>query len=96
MGNIDNYEFEKRGARGCSNSDYYLCRTTCCGAWCVEDTELSDLYTDGTDPSAVLSLLVVNPADILPCPFCRSETWDFRPVDDPKNVPEEWRWALSR
>ena len=49
MGVIDKYRFEHRGGHGCSNSDYLLHKTTCCGSFCVEDDELLDLYIDPTD-----------------------------------------------
>lgn len=51
MGNIDKETFEQRGARGCSDSDYDLCKTSCCGAWCVADDELGDLHLSGDDPT---------------------------------------------
>jgi hypothetical protein len=93
MGTIDKVRFERRGARGCSNSDYDICQTTCCDVWCVEDDELSDLYVDPADLSAVIGLYG---EDVLRCPFCRSATWDLRRVVDLASVPEDWRWALAR
>jgi hypothetical protein len=94
MGNIDNVTFERRGARGCSNSDYNLCRTTCCDSWGVEDNELSDLYLNGADTSKVISLLVA-PGQHIVCPYCGSERWALRPVTSDEAVPHEWRWALD-
>lgn len=94
MGTIDKFAFEHAGARGCSNSDYKLCRTTCCRAWCAEDVELSDLYVDGRDTSKVVSLLM-SVGDSSSCPFCGADPWDFKAVEDTSAVPQEWRWALS-
>jgi hypothetical protein len=95
MGRVDKYAFERGGARGCSNSDYDFCQTSCCGAWCVEDCELSDLYVDGANLSAVLSLLQVRGEKPAACPLCGAQAWTLRPVEDIEHVPDAWRWALS-
>ncbi len=94
MGVIDKYRFEKRGGAGCSNSDYRLHRTTCCGGYCVEDDELSDLYLDPADLSRRVSLLR-DRADTgpFPCPLCGTAEWDLAEVEELAGVPEEWRWA---
>ena len=94
MSVIDKYEFESRGASGCSNSDYHLHRTTCCGRFCVEDDELSDLYLDPSDLSKHISLLRV-PTDTnpFPCPFCGGINWELVEVAELSAVPEPWRWA---
>jgi len=95
MGTVDKYVFEKRGASGCSNSDYHIAVLTCCGRQVVEDHELSDLYFDPTDPSRKVSLLGPPDAPADPCPLCRATDWDFVPVDRIEDVAAEWRWACS-
>ena len=30
------------------------------------------------------------------CPLCGAQAWDLRPVEDAKDAPDTWRWALSR
>src|SRR5690348_10324259 len=94
MGVIDKYRFEERSRAGCSNSDYRLHRTTCCGGFCVEDDELSDLYLDPADLSRRVSLLRER-SDTSPflCPLCGAAEWDLAEVRELADVPEEWRWA---
>ena len=89
MGVIDRYRFEKRGGFGCSNSDYHLHRTTCCGGYVVEDDELLDLYFDPTDLSRRIDLW--EPPK--PCPLCGAVEWDFTEVEELADVPESWGWA---
>jgi hypothetical protein len=96
VGRIDKAVFERRGARGCSNSDYDFLRTSCCSAWCVEDSELSDLYIDPNDLTDVLSLLGAPGEKWVVCPLCGSETYDLLPVDPAEVVPDEWQWAIYR
>ncbi len=91
MSLIEKYPFERRGARGCSNSDYHLVRTTCCNAFAVEDDELLDLYVDPQDLSRVVDL-----AKEERCPFCGAEHWNIEPVEDFALMPAEWRWAAPR
>jgi hypothetical protein len=91
MGVIDKERFEQRSAGGCSNSDYEVRRTECCGSYCVEDTELSDLYLDASDLSRRVSLLVTNDSPI-PCPFCGSLNWGLLAVES-EQVPIAWKWA---
>src|SRR5688572_757209 len=96
MGVINKYRFETRGGHGCSNSDYRLHRTTCCGGCCVEDNELSDLYLDAADLSQRVSLLR-EPSDASPspCPLCGVFEWDLAEVQGLADVPDEWRWACQ-
>ena len=51
MSLIDKYTFESRSRSGCSNSDYRLCKTDCCGHFGVEDDELLEFYFDARDLS---------------------------------------------
>lgn len=95
MGNVDKGTFEGRGARGFGDSDYSFCTTSCCGATCVEDIELSDLYFDATSLAAVCTLLTVDPRERLPCPICGAESWDLRPTEDLRDVPAAWQWAFA-
>lgn len=90
MGMIDKRKFEQVGGVGCSNSDYHLRRTTCCGSYGVEDAELSDLYIDPGDLSKRLSLLVVDSSP-MPCPFCGSLDWDTNDVLELIDIPPAWR-----
>jgi hypothetical protein len=94
MGVIDKYRFESRGGGGCSNSDYHLHRTTCCGGFCVEDDELSDLYLDPSDLSKRVSLLRGSADDSpFPCPLCGAGAWDLVEEEELSAVPASWRWA---
>ena len=101
MGTVDHYKFEKRGARGCSNSGYDFCRLSCCDAWCVEDDELQELYFDATDLKKVVSMI----DGAVPCPVCGAREWSVLSIDDPNKwavltvdspgeTPPPWRWAL--
>jgi hypothetical protein len=94
MGIVDKYRFEKRSGGGCSNSDYKLHQSTCCGGYFIEDDELSDLYFDPTDISRRVSLLR-EPTDPrpFPCPLCGAVEWNLVEVQDLDEVPDQWRWA---
>ena len=92
MSLIDKYIFEKRGGFGCSNSDYHLARTTCCGAFGVEDDDLPVFYIDAHDLSRVVNLF--NEGE--PCPFCGAKVWSFEHVEDFAAMPVEWRWAAPK
>ena len=91
MSLIDNYAFESRSRSGCSNSDYQLCRTECCGRYGVEDDELLDFYFDPTDLSRHVFL-----EKGTPCPFCGAQAWGRIEIDDFAEMPAEWRWAAPR
>jgi hypothetical protein len=93
MGNVDTFKFERRRKAPFISSDYEFRRTSCCDAWCVEDVELNDLYFNGADLSAAVSLLRSPDEKDIPCPLCGSETWTPRPVDDLDELPDAWRWA---
>jgi hypothetical protein len=95
MFTLDKYEFEKRGARGCSDSAYRLVVLTCCERQVVEDVELSDLYFDATDLSRRVSLLRSTDEPQRPCPLCRAANWASNPIDDVASAVVEWRWACS-
>jgi hypothetical protein len=88
MGVIDKHKFESRRGFGCSNSDYVLRRTSCCGAYCVEDDELLALYLDPTDMTRTFNLWGDEP-----CPFCQSSSWELLAVDELEKVPGDWKWA---
>jgi hypothetical protein len=88
MGVIDKYHFEARGGVGCSNSDFSLHRTTCCGAYCVEDEELLTLYYD---PAELTKHVLLNGG--IPCPCCGSARWDLVEIQPTDDVPPEWWWA---
>ena len=94
---VNKWRFERRGGHGCSNSDYRLQRTTCCGAFGVEDAELQDLYTDPRDLTRSV-LLTYDPRSEPPpaCPFCNAATWETVEVTDAAAVPADWRWATER
>lgn len=92
MGVIDKYKFESRGGHGCSNSNYVLHRTTCCRRFCVEDSELADLYVDPTDLTRRMPLWRGG-EDEFPCPFCGTLVWDLSEVDELDEVPSDWHWA---
>ncbi len=85
---IDKYKFEHRGGRGCSNSDYHLHKTTCCGSFCVEDDELMNLYLDPNDLSKVVKLW-----GEIDCPFCGSKDWELKEILAIPEVPSSWHWA---
>ena len=90
---VDKYRFESRSRGGCSNSDYLLQRTSCCGRYCVEDDELSDLYFDSGDPSRRITLLRLPSDPPIPCPCCGALEWELREVTAIGEAPEEWSWA---
>jgi hypothetical protein len=97
MSLIDKNRFESRGPCGCSNSHYRLHRTNCCGCFCVEDDELSDLYLDAGDLSKRISLLRhIDDSTPFPCPFCGTSEWDLVEVDELSVVSEAWKWACWR
>jgi hypothetical protein len=94
---IEKRQFESRGGHGCSNSDYDLLRTMCCGSYAVEDNELQDLYIDPADLTRWITLLYDPRAEAPPrCPFCGAVTWDTNEVTNLAEVPEAWRWATRR
>ena len=88
---IDKYAFESRSRSGCSNSDYQLCQTECCGRFGVEDDELLDFYFDPTDLTRHIFI-----GHDVSCPFCGKQGWDFIEIDDFAEMPAEWRWAAPR
>lgn len=92
MSLIDKYTFETRSRCGCSNSDYQLCRTDCCGRFGVVDNELLVLYFDPTDLTRQVFLFVYD----ISCPFCGKQDWDFIQIDDFKEMPAEWKWTAPR
>ena len=95
MGIIEKYRFEARSGGGCSDSDYHLCRVTCCRHYCVVDDELDDMYPDPEHPHRRLSLLGRPGGPPTPCPFCGAVVWEFNEVDCTDQVPDAWRWACS-
>lgn len=76
------------GANGCSNSDYLLGKTTCCGLHLVLDTEIGLYYSDAADPEAV-----ERSWETECCPGCGQSEWDFveLSVDELETTP--WDWA---
>lgn len=90
MTGIDPARFADRGARGCGNSHYRLRLTTCCGAPCVEDEELSDLYYDGGDLTRVVGLWAVQG-----CPVCGGREWELETLADGAGAPPAWAWAAA-
>lgn len=88
---IDKTVFEARGEYGCSNSDYNLVRTTCCGKFAVEDDELLQLYCDPEDLSKVVQLF-----DVQSCPLCQSSEWELKEVESQTDMPKEWAWAKAK
>src|SRR5438477_8622357 len=96
MSVIDKYRFEPRGGHGCSNSDYLLRRTRCCGSFGVEDDELQDFYTDPTDLRKTV-MLTYHPRSESPpcCPFCGAREWDMVEITNAAEVPDAWRWAMK-
>jgi hypothetical protein len=91
MSLIDKYTFESRSRSGCSNSDYRLCRTDCCGHFGVEDDELLDFYFDAMD----LSKRVFAEKGV-GCPMCGAKDFSYQEVEEFAEMPTEWRWAAPR
>jgi hypothetical protein len=91
MSLIDKHGFEMRSHAGCSNSDYQLCRTECCGRFGVEDDELLDFYFDPVDLSRHIFL-----ERGAACPFCASKNFSFEEIEEITEMPAEWRWAVPR
>ena len=90
MGLIDKTCFERRGRKGCSDSHYLLHRTTCCGAYCVEDSELHDLYIDADNLENTIQLYYDSP-----CPLCGAADWELAEIIEPSVVPQKWAWAMQ-
>ena len=91
MSLIDKHTFESRSRSGCSNSDYRLWRTDCCGRFGVEDDELLDFYFDSSD----LSKHVFAEKGVS-CPLCGAEDFRYQEVEEFAEMPDEWRWAAPR
>ena len=91
MSLIDKYAFESRSRSGCSNSDYRLCRTDCCGHFGVEDDELLDFYFDARDLSKHVFM-----EEGINCPACGAKAFSYQEVEEFADMPEEWRWAAPR
>ena len=91
MSLIDRQTFELRSHQGCSDSDYRLCRTTCCGRFGVEDRELLDFYFDADDLSRH-----VFAEKSTPCPLCGAGAFSYEEVEEFAEMPAEWRWAAPR
>jgi hypothetical protein len=91
MSLIDKHTFEAASHSGCSNSDYQLCRTDCCGRFGIEDDELLDFYFDPTDFSRHIFL-----ERGAVCPFCGVKDFQLQEIDDFAEMPAEWRWAAPR
>lgn len=87
---IDKFKFESQWGVGCSNSDYHLHRTTCCGEFCVEDDELLQLYFDAVDPTKWIWL-----EEGCACPLCGSSDWKCVEVESVDDVPHDWKWATK-
>ena len=77
-----------------SNSEYLFQRTCCCEKFCVEDTELADLYTDPENLEIKITLYTLDQAE-LRCPFCDAVEFDLVEVSDLKEVPEAWKWVCE-
>jgi hypothetical protein len=94
MSLIDKQRFERRGPVGCSNSNYIPNLISCCGSFCIEDGELSDLYIAADDLSKRISLLGdQSTIHSLRCPFCDAVEWDLIQVQSVADVPSAWKWA---
>ena len=91
MSLIDKFTFESRSQSGCSNSDYHLCRTDCCGHFGVEDDELLDFYFDARD----LSKHVFAEKGVS-CPICGAKDFSYQEVEEFAEMPDQWRWAAPR
>lgn len=91
MSLIDKFAFESRSRSGCSNSDYRLYRTGCCGGFGVEDDELMDFYFDPVD----LSRRIFFERGVA-CPFCGAKEFELHQLEDFAEMPVEWRWAAPR
>jgi len=91
MGLVEKFLFEKRSARGCSNSDYTFAVTTCCELIGVVDDELHDFYWDAEDLGRAVSFL-----DGSVCPACSSSDWSLSHLDTFAQVPSQWLWACER
>ena len=88
MSLIDDYQFDKKRGLSGPETDYHLARTTCCGAFGVEEHELGMFYFDSVDLSRFVSLLEDHE-----CPFCGRKEWTFERVEDFSSMPQAWRWA---
>lgn len=91
MSLIDKQVFEARSRSGCSNSDYRLCQTDCCGHFGAEDDELLDFYFDAGDLSKHVFV-----EKGVSCPFCGAKDFSYHEVEDFAEMPLEWRWAAPR
>lgn len=90
MSLVDKFTFEKRGARGVSDSHYAFALTSCCERVGVIDEELQDFYWNPDTPSLSISLL-----EGAPCPSCGAPSWELHRIRDVSHVPDHWRWACG-
>lgn len=88
MSTIDKNIFEKSGARGCSNSDYNIVKTTCCNTYFVEDAELNDIYFNPATLKKVIDITYANS-----CPVCESHVWDYSQLVELPRERTDWQWA---
>ena len=93
MMGLDKGKFEKSGGYGCSNSDYELQATTCCGRPVVWDVELDDIYFDPADLTYAVRIWEQKNC---PCPLCGALKWDVEEWDSTKCIPPEWAWAEQK
>mgnify|MGYP000223750898 CR=1 FL=1 len=90
MGTISKSATEKRGVKGCSNSEYNICKTSCCHSYVVSDDELHDVYFDPRDLSKRLKVWQQDS-----CPLCGAKEWDYPAVLEYKNENTGWQWAFA-
>jgi hypothetical protein len=86
---IDEGAFERRGASGCSNSDYSFVVTTCCAHVGIEDSELHLYYWDPSDLSTSLRMYEASG-----CPTCGAADWDLESRSENEAPPTAWLWAV--
>ena len=90
MGTISNRALEESGAKGCSNSDYNICKTSCCNSYLVSDDELHDVYYDPKDLSKCLKVWQQDK-----CPICHAEEWTYLIDSGYQKENTGWQWAYA-
>lgn len=91
MGTIDNHIFEKAGAKGCSDSDFNIVKTTCCNTYLVEDGELNEIYFDPADLRKSVDIIY-----LCGCPMCGSKLWNYYKFAEWPTEKTVWQWAYHQ
>jgi len=85
---LNKYLFETTLGHANRESSYTLVKTVCCGATCVFDARLNELYFTANDPGRHAALDF--PQN---CPLCAADPWSFSEISD-RNLAGPWKSFL--